>query len=162
MHSPKIRCLVVKEPRSDHSFVVFDQRQSPKYLYYVQHLSAEDDHWQADFSLTDQRILWAVAENLYNIDFSVERLAACVYLSSAQLYRKVARLSKLPPSQFIRMSRLHYALLLLDQPQVSIRDIAYYAGFADANYFSRCFKQAFGFTPKEWQNMNDLCYKLPE
>jgi len=52
----------------------------------------------------------------------------------------------------MREARLRKAYQLLEENQMSINDIAYACGFSDPKYFSKCFKQATGKTPKQYKD----------
>lgn len=54
--------------------------------------------------------------------------------------------------QYIISYRLKLAKTLLENTKRPIADIAIEAGFTDASYFTKTFRQAFGMTPKEWRN----------
>ncbi|MGE9293678.1 MAG: helix-turn-helix transcriptional regulator [Puniceicoccales bacterium] len=52
-------------------------------------------------------------------------------------------------NQTVRDARLRRSRELLHDPGLNIAGIAQASGFPDANYFTRCFRQAFGQTPGE-------------
>ena len=54
--------------------------------------------------------------------------------------------------QYIISYRLKLSKTLLENTKRPIADIATEAGFTDASYFTKTFRQAFGMTPKEWRN----------
>lgn len=54
--------------------------------------------------------------------------------------------------QYIIAYRLKFAKTLLENTKRPIADIATDAGFTDASYFTKTFRQTFGMTPKEWRN----------
>ena len=57
----------------------------------------------------------------------------------------------LAPNEFIRNIRLKHACRMLKSPNVSISEVAYSTGFSDPKYFTYCFKNEFGMTPREYQ-----------
>ena len=50
---------------------------------------------------------------------------------------------------FIRSVRLQYAKELIQSSDKSISEIAYDVGFNDPSWFSRAFKEEFGFSPSD-------------
>ena len=51
----------------------------------------------------------------------------------------------------IRIARLERAaIILLENDEVRIRDVAYELGFSTPSYFTRCFMQHYGMTPKDY------------
>lgn len=65
--------------------------------------------------------------------------------------RKFKNATGLTPSAYMRIYRLEQALELLSDSQESIREIAEYCGFDDANYFTRCFKAHYGMSPTQFR-----------
>jgi len=55
------------------------------------------------------------------------------------------------PSQFLTDLRLSFAQNLLDENQLSIKEVANLSGFSDQLFFSRQFKKYFGLPPREWR-----------
>lgn len=54
--------------------------------------------------------------------------------------------------QYIIAYRLKASKRMLEMTKKSIAEIAMENGFADASYFTKTFRAAFGMTPKEWRN----------
>ena len=83
-------------------------------------------------------------------DFSLSALAAELgydgkYLSA--LFKKKKGVSF---TQYLRDLRLSHALFLMEQGVVSVKNIAILAGFGDALYFSKIFKEHTGVPPKTY------------
>jgi AraC-like DNA-binding protein len=78
-------------------------------------------------------------------------------LSRSQLHRKLRALTNQSPSLVIRSVRLQRAAELLQQNAGSVAEIAYQVGFSSQAYFTKCFREQFGRTPKEYaqQRMAD-------
>ncbi|WP_170110396.1 hybrid sensor histidine kinase/response regulator transcription factor [Flavilitoribacter nigricans] len=86
-----------------------------------------------------QEVRQLIEENLEKGDYSIESLAGDLYMSSAQLYRKMMALTGLSPSKFYRNIQISKARQLLQDTELSISEIAYQCGFNDPAYFSRVF-----------------------
>jgi len=67
--------------------------------------------------------------------------------SKSQLYRNIIEMSGKSPNIFLKEYRLHKALALLEQNNLTIADIAYKTGFNSAAYFSKCFFNLFNMLP---------------
>lgn len=91
-----------------------------------------------------------IATHLHNADFSVEKLAEEMNMSSSSLYRKLQALADLSPVQFIREQRLIKAKEMLRE-DINISEVAYQTGFNSPSYFSKIFKEAFRISPKEYK-----------
>ena len=89
-----------------------------------------------------------VEQNIENAEFNIEDMGKEVGMSIVQLYRKVKALTGLAPKEYLRISRLKYADHLLATTKLNINEIAYKCGFSSPNYFSKCYKDYFGRTPK--------------
>jgi AraC-like DNA-binding protein len=51
--------------------------------------------------------------------------------------------------EFIREVRLKEAVLLMEEGDLSLTEVAYQSGFNSPSYFSRSFKEYYGFSPSE-------------
>lgn len=89
-------------------------------------------------------------DNLSNEALSVEMLADTMGMSTSSLYRKVKGLSGLSPNDFIRIARLKKAILLMQNGENRINEIAFQVGFSSPAYFSTCFQKQYGKSPSEY------------
>ena len=92
-----------------------------------------------------------IEQHLSDTDMSVEQMATDMGLSRVQLYRRLVSVTGKTPSEFIRLIRLRHAARLIRESQMSVSEIAYKVGFASPRYFSRCFKELYGFMPTEYK-----------
>ena len=83
-------------------------------------------------------------------DFNAERFAASLHMSRMQLHRKIKALTSLSTTEFIRSQRLKSAIRLIEDSGMTVNEIAYSVGFNTPSYFIKCFKQAYGVTPSEY------------
>ncbi len=86
--------------------------------------------------------------HLGNSNFTINDFAQAMYMSRMQLHRKLKALTNLSASAFLRNQRLKTARNLLRTSQLSVSEIAYEVGFSSPFYFSTCFKEVYGVTPK--------------
>lgn len=91
-----------------------------------------------------------IEKNMSNSNFGVDWLASEVNLSARQLQRKIKAATKLSAGGYIRMLRLEQSRHLLQQEWGNISEISDRVGFQNRKYFSRLFKQTFGYTPTEF------------
>ncbi|MCG3155551.1 MAG: Sensor histidine kinase RcsC [bacterium] len=98
----------------------------------------------------------AVAEkNLEDEEFSIEEFAEQVGMSRSQLHRKLHALTNQSASLFLRSVRLQRAAELLCRHAGTVAEIAYQVGFSSQAYFTRCFHEHFGCSPKEYAQKTD-------
>jgi DNA-binding response OmpR family regulator len=83
-------------------------------------------------------------------NLSIEKLAEAMNLSETTLYRKVKSISGLSPKEFVRVTRLKRAIILMSEGETRINEIAYQVGFGSASYFSTCFQKQYGKSPTEY------------
>ncbi len=106
----------------------------------------------AGSSIDQQFINKAVAtvhKHLSDESFETDQFSKEMFLSRAQLHRKLKGLSDLSATEFIRRTRLHYAKELLEKNAGTIAEIADKVGFSNHSYFAKCFKEQFGHLPSE-------------
>ena len=73
-------------------------------------------------------------------------------MSRTAYYNKLKAITGLSPIDFIKQMRIKKALKLLEDPSLTVADIAYKTGFSDPKYFSKCFKAEMGMTPTQYVN----------
>ena len=92
----------------------------------------------------------AVNKYLDDPTFDVVKFSEVIGLSANQAYRKIKALTGQTVKEFIRNQRLKTAASLLLQKKRSISEIIYMVGFSSPSYFTRCFKEFYKCTPKEY------------
>lgn len=80
-------------------------------------------------------------------DLSLERLALRVRLSPHHFHRRFSVEVGEPPMQYVRRLRLEAAAVRLTYSQRSVTDIAFGAGYATHEGFTRAFHRRFGIAP---------------
>ena len=100
-----------------------------------------------------QKIRQTIKEHISDSGLGIAQLSAAVHLGHTQVFRKLKALTGDNPTIFIRNIRLQKAKELLQHTDRSISDIAYDLGFADPNYFSRVFSEAFGQAPSAMRKL---------
>ncbi len=107
-----------------------------------------------ELSSLDEKVLKdavdAVNKHIDDPTFDVEKFSEVIGLSANQAYRKIKALTGQTVKEFIRNQRLKTAASLLVQNKRSISEVIYMVGFSSPSYFSRCFKDFYNCTPKEY------------
>ena len=99
-------------------------------------------------SLATQTIEKKIMLETYNLDMFANDL----FMSKSKLTKKIKLSTGLTPTEFIRNIKFNYAFRLFKETDLSIKEIAYSSGFNDPKYFTRCFKRAYGMSPKEYKS----------
>ncbi|GIZ09625.1 hybrid sensor histidine kinase/response regulator [Flavobacterium sp. UMI-01] len=103
-----------------------------------------------------QKAIEVVEKHMMNTEFSVELMVKEMALSRSNLYLKIKELTGLSSSEFIRNIRLKRAMQLLEQSDLSVKEIMYMTGFNTASYFSKCFKKQFGVIPSKYLREEEM------
>ncbi len=107
-----------------------------------------------------EKVIEVIQENLSSSTFDVIQLADALAMSKSSLYRKTKAIIGLSPVEFIRNVRLKQGVKMLRNKSISVSEVAYTCGFSNPKYFSTCFKEEFGVTPKEFQKADTKINKL--
>ena len=90
-----------------------------------------------------------IDQHIAEEEFSIEEFGKDVGMSRSQMHRKLKALTGKSTSLYLRTVRLAKAKQMIENQKGTISEISYQVGFASPAYFSRCFKEEFGFTPSE-------------
>jgi len=85
-------------------------------------------------------------------DHSVERLAQRVHMSPRHFTRVFRRETGVTPSEFVEVSRVEAARLLLEDTQLPIQTVASRVGFGSTNALRRAFLRQRGLGPAEYRH----------
>ncbi len=97
-----------------------------------------------------QKIIKIINDETGNHSFgSSMHLAHKMHLSESQIYRKLKAITGKSTAVFIRSVRLQKAKELIQTTDKTISEIAYEVGFNDPSWFSRAFKEEYGYAPSE-------------
>lgn len=92
-----------------------------------------------------------VENELANPDFSVPKLCRELGMSHTQLHRKLKATTGLSAIQLIQSIRMERAKTLLEDTDLTIREIAYQTGYNDPSYFGRVFAKYTGKPPTTYR-----------
>lgn len=106
-------------------------------------------HFQTYKSAFLQKIVAVIEDNLADESFGVAELAENIGMSRSNLLRKVKQETSESVSVLIRNVRLHNAKVLLKDDSLTVSEISYKVGFSSTSYFTKCFRELYGYTPGE-------------
>ena len=95
-----------------------------------------------------RNVISIVEERMECPTLSIDQIADSLNLGRNTFYKKFKSLTDIAPVEFVRDMRLQKAKILLDQGLDNIAEIAYQVGFNNPKYFSTCFREKFGVSPK--------------
>lgn len=102
-----------------------------------------------DRSFLDQ-VVTLINDNLAESTLTADFLADRLSMSKSHLYKKMKGLSGVSVHVFIRNQRIRAAAQLLQQGR-RINEVAYGVGFSSQSYFTRCFSEFYGKSPRAYQ-----------
>lgn len=97
-----------------------------------------------------QKLEQQITDLYKDANLDIAKIAANLAMSERQLQRKVKVLLDTSPALLLRQYRLNKAQEMLQEGH-QVGRIAVDVGFSSQTYFGRCFKEAFGCTPKQYQ-----------
>ena len=107
-------------------------------------------------SIHIDEVLWkrlnqVLMQHLSNTDLDIDLLARHLYMSRPTLYRKIAEMSNMSPSELITFIRLNNAAALLAAPNPPIGDIARMVGFTTRSGFGKAFLKQYHMSPSAYR-----------
>ena len=119
----------------------------------TEHLSRLGEAKTEKLSSIDEKFMFKVGDviekHISEEEFNMEEFCSELAMSRTQLYRKLKALTGKSASLYIRSVKLVKAKKMLDEHTGNISEIAYSLGFSSPAYFTRCFKEEFGYPPSE-------------
>lgn len=91
-----------------------------------------------------------VAQHLRDSTFNIDRLAELLNLGRTTVYNRTKRIMGVSPNTYIQNERLRIAAELLLEGEYTVAEISEKAGFSDATYFYKCFKNKYGVAPSKY------------
>lgn len=95
-----------------------------------------------------------VLTNLENENFGVNDLASESGYSLYTISKKLYLLKRIRASRLIREVRLQKALEMLRNGDYTVSEVSFKVGFGSSAYFSKCFREYFGYTPGEIKKLD--------
>jgi len=97
-----------------------------------------------------RKLILILNENIRNFDFNVKMMQEKLGMSRTHLFRKLKVLTGMSPVVLIRRFRMEKAARLLLSKSGNITEISNSVGISNPSYFTRCFREQFGMSPKEY------------
>ncbi len=92
-----------------------------------------------------------VQQSMGQFDMNAEALAAQMFTSRSQLFRKVKQITGLSLNEYIQEIRFHQARMLLEQKKyTTVKAVALSVGFKHTNHFATSYKKRFGKSPTDY------------
>lgn len=98
-----------------------------------------------------QRVESIAQQHLADIEFTLDDVAALLFISPNYLRQLFKRETGQTFTEFLTTKRMEHAKILLGNPKLKISSVSEQCGYADSRYFSVCFKKYWHMTPSEYQ-----------
>ncbi len=96
-----------------------------------------------------------IEENLTQ-EIELQELASIAKLSTGQFCRIFKKLTGRSSKNYINQLRIEKSIMLLEDGEYNVGEIAFAVGFGDSSYFSRLFKKYKGLAPSEYMKSFQL------
>ncbi|MBV6422136.1 MAG: Sensor histidine kinase RcsC [Ignavibacteriaceae bacterium] len=104
-------------------------------------------------SSLDEKFMIRVGEvidkHISEEEFDIEEFCREIGMSRTQLHRKLKALTGKSASIYVRSVKLEKARKMIADQTGNISEVAYALGFSSPAYFSKCFKEEFGYPPSD-------------
>lgn len=94
-------------------------------------------------------VLTIIEEHYTDSEFSVEDMSKMLSISKSTLIRKLKSITDKTPIEILGEFRLNKADALLRKQGLAVKEVAFQVGFNDQYYFSRKYKEYFGYPPSK-------------
>jgi signal transduction histidine kinase/ligand-binding sensor domain-containing protein/DNA-binding response OmpR family regulator len=115
-------------------------------------ISPSKPHVVSQDDIFIQRIMKFIEENIDNSELTIEDIAMHIGFSRSAFFKKLKSLTGLAPVEFLKEVRIQRAAQLIETGEYNFSEITYMVGINDPRYFSRCFKQKFNMSPREYKD----------
>jgi YesN/AraC family two-component response regulator len=97
-------------------------------------------------------ITQTIEEYLEDPDLNIQKLAEISGYHHKLIYRRIKALTGNTTVDYIKSIRLKKAAMLLAQKKFSVAEVMYMVGFSTHSYFSKCFTEKYGKSPKAYMD----------
>lgn len=91
-----------------------------------------------------------IRENYHNDDLTVDEISKTLFVNYAHLCSVFKRETGTTINKYLTEYRMNKAKELFDSGNMMVLDVAERVGYADANYFGKCFKKHYGLSPSRY------------
>ena len=109
-----------------------------------------------------QQLTQVVEAHLGEETFGVSELAEALHMSRSSLLRKVKKATGASASVLMRQIRLHHGKTLLQDASLTVSEVAYRVGFNSTSYFTKCYREEYGYPPGEERQPRPAAETPPE
>ena len=101
-----------------------------------------------------RKVIHTIKEHIDDSDLNVKKLSHLLSVSPNYVYRRIKRKTGYTVKRFILLERLKVSAKLLKQSDKNVSEVAYMVGFDSPGYFSRCFREYYTCSPKDYRDID--------
>lgn len=102
-----------------------------------------------------QKINDVILLNISNESFDANLLCRQMFLSRAQVFRKLKNIAGMAPAAYIKHFRLQKAKKILETTDKRVGEVAFETGFESVSHFTKVFTKRYGFNPSLLKRKQD-------
>ena len=134
----RVRNLILQRQKLQQQF-----KKNEEYLTNELALTSQDEKFL-------NKAIKIIENKMSDTSFDVETFVNEIGISRAHLYHKFKTITGQSVKDFVRTIRLKRSLQMLKNNTGNISEIAYEVGFSNPAYFSKCFREQFGYSPSQY------------
>lgn len=136
---------------------IIENRKRIKERFAAQtNFKVEEQHYSSPDEVFLKKAIELVNQHIDDPGYDREKFANDMGMSSSTLYNKLRALTGQTIVGFINSIRLKKAYQLLEEdPSLPVTELSTKVGFNTPKYFSKCFKDEFGFLPSKWNKRDN-------
>jgi two-component system response regulator YesN len=151
--------LGFKDVLDDNQLNIIEQIQLKRSIYEIEawiqeiFLNASEAFKRNRSSKTSrliEKVKKYIEENCHDSEMGIDEIAKHLYINYAYLCSVFKRDTGVTINEYLTEFRINRAKKLFDAGNVMVLDVAGRVGYADANYFGKCFKKYYGLAPSKY------------
>ena len=99
----------------------------------------------------EARMMAIIQEKWNDPNLNMDMIAEKLFMNSNYLRQVFKAKNQISFVKFLREMRLHHAARLLTETNMQVQQISDAVGYQDSAYFSICFRDAYGASPREYR-----------
>ena len=97
------------------------------------------------------KLIGSLDKHVSEPEFTMEQLGKELYMSRAQVFRKVTAITGTTPNELLQMIRMKHAARLLLSSEFNVTQVMYHVGIRNPSYFAQIFRKYHGKNPSEYK-----------
>uniref|UniRef100_UPI003216D622 two-component regulator propeller domain-containing protein n=1 Tax=uncultured Draconibacterium sp. TaxID=1573823 RepID=UPI003216D622 len=127
------------------------QREKLREIYTPKVFSTPSTELEGIDNFFLKKLNGIIEDNIKTEEFNIDQLVQQFGISRSQLHRKLKSLTGYSTTEYVRIYRLEKAVALMKRDEYNLDEIAFLVGFNTHAYFTRCFKNHYKMSPREYQ-----------